>query len=329
MARKVRGSLTELMEFIFRKQVTTRGEIARALNLSASVVTVMVNELRNMDFIREVPIRKVGAGRNPLKISVNPGFLRVCGVDMSSYEISICIYDFTMQLLKKKKVLIEEKDPGKLLGKVAESITMEIERYEIAAVGLAFPGILENGENLVSSAIEELEGVNVLEPLRFRINVPTFTINDANAAVLAEFHARKKEQNILGLFIARGIGAGIMANGQLFLGAHGYAGEFENIPITEEMIFGNHELSPSLLDEFAEAINRAVHLLDPEKVVILSRRQVPEWFIGELKAIFEEKLTYPFNKSINLEPSVLKENPVARGAAIFAVEEHLKGVLKR
>jgi predicted NBD/HSP70 family sugar kinase len=70
-----------------------------------------------------------------------------------------------------------------------------------------------------------------------RYGVPVVVANDSHAAALAEltFYRRPRPNNLIVIKVGRGVGAGIIVNGQLFQGDGYGAGEFGHVsPVTGE-----------------------------------------------------------------------------------------------
>ena len=63
-----------------------------------------------------------------------------------------------------------------------------------------------------------------------KFKVPVSINNDANCFALGEKHFGKKYNNMVGLIIGTGVGAGIIINGKLYCGHNCGAGEFGSIP---------------------------------------------------------------------------------------------------
>ena len=96
------------------------------------------------------------------------------------------------------------------------------------AVGVAVPGVVRVPEGSVRSIPEF--GWNDLplgRMLRDRCDVPVIVENDANAVAFGELHrgAGKGLTSLVSIFLDRGFGAGIIANGELYRGARAEAGE--------------------------------------------------------------------------------------------------------
>ncbi len=352
------NNLPKILWFIFKSKETTRQRISENFKISSSMATVLVGKLKERNFIKESPSKKSGVGRSPNLITVKPEVATFCGIDMSAYKVKIAIYNFGMKKIIEETLDVERKDPKKFLIRISRSVSSLCYEYEVKAVGVALPGILESRTGvLTNSAIEELEGLDVLGVLRASIPAPVFGINDANAATLAEYHVREGEKNILGVFISKGIGAGMIMNGELMTGANGYAGEFGNMRFekgrVDELLSGERILEKvekrygreidieemftcegieNELKEFgknlADALMNLVFLLDPGLVVILSRSKIPDHFIELVRDRFEESLDYPFNKGTRIEKSILKDDPPIYGAVIFAIRRWIEEVLK-
>lgn len=353
----IENNLSKILWFVFRSKKTTRQSISKNFRISFSMTTVLVGKLREKNFLKEFPMKKGGVGRSPNLIMVNPEIATFCGIDMSDYKVKIAVYNFGMKKILEKALNVEKKSPRKFLSNISKSISSLCDKYKIKAVGVALPGILESRTGvLTNSAIEELEGIDVLGVLKASIPIPVFGINDANAATLGEYYVREKERNMLCVFISKGIGAGMIIDGKLVLGANGYAGEFGNMwfkkgrvdellsgerilekvekkygkKINIEDIFiykGIKEELTEFARDLADALMNPIFILDPGLTVILSKSEIPEHFIELVRNRFEESLDYPFNKGTRIEKSILEGEPPIYGATIFAVKKWIEEVL--
>ncbi|MGB6150786.1 MAG: ROK family protein [Pricia sp.] len=90
-------------------------------------------------------------------------------------------------------------------------------------------GTIENAANLKWKG-----SVPVVEKLKQRIDLPTRIMNDASAAALGEmlFGNAKGVSDFIVITLGTGFGAGIVANGKLVEGYHGFAGELGHVDMT-------------------------------------------------------------------------------------------------
>jgi glucokinase len=114
-----------------------------------------------------------------------------------------------------------------------------IEPSRMAGIGIACAGGIDTGRGIVVTASPNLPGwtdVPLADIIRERFNVCTWLINDASAAALGEhrFGAGKGVNNLVLLTLGTGIGGGIIADGKLYLGALGAAGELGHMTIDAE-----------------------------------------------------------------------------------------------
>ena len=96
-------------------------------------------------------------------------------------------------------------------------------------IGIAAPGPIDFERGVILTAVNIVGfcDVPLARLMSERFGVPVFLQNDANAAALAEheFGAGQGFNHMVYLTVSSGIGAGIIANGQLLQGATGNAGE--------------------------------------------------------------------------------------------------------
>lgn len=107
-------------------------------------------------------------------------------------------------------------------------------RYEeardshISAIGIGAPAVNQNS-GCIEGATELEWGpvVPIAQLVRERFGVPTRAANDANAAAAGEraFGAMRGVDNFIMLTLGTGVGSGIVCDGHLLAGTHGFAGE--------------------------------------------------------------------------------------------------------
>ncbi|MDY0151277.1 MAG: ROK family protein [Candidatus Cloacimonas sp.] len=103
--------------------------------------------------------------------------------------------------------------------------------HKISAIGVGTPGTIDWATGKTTGVNPNLpfwvkHSPQELIPAAY--GLPVFYDNDANLMALAEAIAGK-QQNILGLTVGSGIGGGIVVNGKIFRGKHGFAGELGHV----------------------------------------------------------------------------------------------------
>jgi glucokinase len=101
---------------------------------------------------------------------------------------------------------------------------------EVAAIGIGVPSVVDVDKGIVYDVqyIPSWKEVHLKEILEARYHVPVFVNNDANCFVLGEYYFGKgaRLENLIGLAIGTGMGAGIIINHRLYAGPNCGAGEF-------------------------------------------------------------------------------------------------------
>ncbi|HJV03754.1 MAG TPA: ROK family protein [Actinomycetota bacterium] len=102
------------------------------------------------------------------------------------------------------------------------------------ALGLGMAGMLdfERGVILSSPNLPWANGLPIRDRIAALVDLPCLVDNDANVAAWGEFRfgaARRYERAMLMVTVGTGIGGGIIADGRLYRGAHGFAGEIGHI----------------------------------------------------------------------------------------------------
>jgi len=125
------------------------------------------------------------------------------------------------------------------LDKIKESIEELTKRYEhpvnLIGCGIGAPNASSRNGTIENAANLKWKGtIPILEKLRERINLPMRIMNDASAAALGEmlFGNAKDMTDFIVITLGTGLGAGIVANGQLIEGYDGFAGELGHTDMT-------------------------------------------------------------------------------------------------
>lgn len=127
--------------------------------------------------------------------------------------------------------------PENILNQFLELIDHLKKDHVIAGVGIATAGIVNSKTGTVIGATGNLPGwtgTAVKQIIETKTLLPTYVVNDANAAAYAEAHTRKlgDKSCVVALTIGTGIGGGILINGELLYGANWGAGHCGHVKLT-------------------------------------------------------------------------------------------------
>jgi glucokinase len=130
-------------------------------------------------------------------------------------------------------VVVEARVPtpdgtGPLLDTMADVVRTLGKDQDIAAVGIGIAGLVDRGGVLrVGPNLPGMYGVRVGEELDARLGLPIRVDNDATCATWGEHlaGAARGVRDAVLVTLGTGIGSGVIAEGELVRGAHGFGGE--------------------------------------------------------------------------------------------------------
>ena len=104
------------------------------------------------------------------------------------------------------------------------------------AIGVSATGAINTENGTVEGSaghIKHWEQSKIKESMEAEFGLRVQVLNDANAAALGELWkgAAQGKKQVIVVTIGTGVGGGIIVNGEILLGAHGFAGELGHMPI--------------------------------------------------------------------------------------------------
>jgi len=210
-----------------------RAEIARLTGLSPATVTGITAELIQDNLVFEKESGDSSGGRRPIMLAINPNGGCVVGIKVMEDHALGALTDLEASLLGKQSYPLTDTSPEGISRSLSELVAELLKMSEnpapnLMGVGVGLAGIVEAGQGLVrQSPFFGWNDVPLREMIQNRVNVPVYVDNDVNTLAFAEkwFGAGRGVDNFLVVTVGRGIGLGIVSNGQFNHGARGGAGE--------------------------------------------------------------------------------------------------------
>ena len=158
----------------------------------------------------------------------------VVGVDLGGTKIFAAVFDSNLEIVgKAKRSTKAKRGVSQVLDRIAQTVLDAVDESdlsldEVIAVGIGAPGAMDPQRGVVLFAPNlHWRDVSLTKELEKRLGLPVYADNDCNVQVLG-IHAKEldgRPQNLVGIFIGTGIGAGLILNGQLYHGHTRTAGE--------------------------------------------------------------------------------------------------------
>lgn len=249
-----------IQKLIMEKGPITKPELAQLTSLSLPTVNKIVDELVAEEFAAEDAFQEgAGAGRKAKTYVVNGKYGTFLAAYYQDGRWTGCAVNILGEVLVRMDcVAFQENTAGSIDVLLNFLDELKNSSTRVKAIGVGIPGIVMANDEIASiPSLPEFEGINLKEILENKYRLPVFIENDVKLMTVG-YHSLKMNHsdNIIFLYIGRGIGAGILINGQLYKGNTGFAGEFGYLPALEDEIDDPGKMGGSL-EMRLEALRRS------------------------------------------------------------------------
>jgi predicted NBD/HSP70 family sugar kinase/biotin operon repressor len=226
---------------LLRDQPRGRAELARAMGLSKTALSDLIADLIAAGIVIEHPPTPTERGRHPAPLELNAQRFSVIGIDVAVDHFEAGLYDSLGCLLERVRMEVGIFDNNEaafsaLVALIRPLLQPGIGRGEITAIGVASPGPVDVRQGLIlgSPKTTNFKGCHLAERLNLEFGIPTRLERDTTAAANAFLRTTAELEHFVYILLQQGIGAAIVIGHQVFLGQHGFAGEFGHVRVDLE-----------------------------------------------------------------------------------------------
>jgi predicted NBD/HSP70 family sugar kinase len=224
-----------VLELIRTKQPISRADLSRLSGLQPSTISSIVEQLLNEKWIAEGAAARRPRGRRPTLLSLNSDMVIIVA-DVRPQQAVIAVVDLNGRFLSREALPLVS-DPERGVGNIIAAMERMQAMYpekSFEGVGISLPGRVDPvsqrlilAPNLPWSLYDMKKAIERSIPMQVEMD------NAANACLLSELWFGRMDgvRNAVLVTISEGVGAAILANGQLVTGRSGLAGEFGHVPI--------------------------------------------------------------------------------------------------
>jgi N-acetylglucosamine repressor len=272
-----------------------RAEIARQIGLSPATVTSITAELISQNLVLEKETGDSSGGRRPILLVINPKGGYVVGIKLTEDYAIFALTDLDATVIAKSVMSILHHQPELVVDDLAKMVMQFIQEQGIAkkqllGVGVGLAGIVDAERGVLrQSPIYGWLDLPLQNMLQRKLHIPTYIENDVNTLTLTEkwFGHGQQVDNFLIVTIGRGVGMGIVVNGQFYHGHEGGAGEFGHTVIVPDGLacacgkrgcLEAYVSDPSLIRAAQEAVDRGElkeSVLTIEELIELAKERNP------------------------------------------------------
>ncbi len=240
----IRGiNQSTLLNLVRTEAPISRPQLAALSGLSLVTVIKITTSLLERNLILEKDFAESTGGRRAGLLEINPEGGFVVGLIPQPESLTAVILNLSSELVYARQwdILLRGNYPQAidLIVQCWEELFHEshIARDKFIGVGFGMSGLIDAERGFcIDASLLGWKNAEISRPLEERIGIPVFVDNDVNCLAVYEklFGQGQPYNHFLVVAIGRGVGLGIVANGDLYRGAFGGAGEFGHTAVTTE-----------------------------------------------------------------------------------------------
>jgi predicted NBD/HSP70 family sugar kinase len=220
-----------VLRAIYDRNEVSRAEVARVTGLTRTSVGDLVGDLLTDHLVEEVGRGPSTGGKAPILLRVRADGRHLIGLDLGESAFNGAVVDLRGNIIRSMSVALEGQDGEDAVELVYALINGLVNgngSSPLLGIGVGAPGLVDSRTGTVRWAVNlAWENLPLGQMIEKRFGVPVVVANDSQAAAVAEltFGQESRPGNLVVVRVGRGIGAGIILNGQLFGGDGAGAGE--------------------------------------------------------------------------------------------------------
>jgi len=226
-----------LLHALHRRGTASRLHLSRELRISNSRVCDLIERMVEQGLLQEQMATAGGErrGRRGVSVGLNPRFGHLLGFDMEAKRLRLVVSNFAGKIVwETRRTLHPPKDREGLLGQIFGFIDDSLEQIrprfpQLLGFGVAACGVIDrrHGTILHYDLMPQAVNLPLRELIAEHVKLPTVMENNIRAMTLAEWTlgAARGMHSFVCVAVRSGIGAGVVLNGRLLAGDHGFAGE--------------------------------------------------------------------------------------------------------
>lgn len=216
-------------------------DLSKYTGITMPVASNIVSMLKKEKLVVEMKEKNNGqAGRPPSIVKLNGAAGFVLGIDIGRLFTNFIILDLETNIVADtRRRSIGLSNDVKLIGELENEIesvlsAAKVNWNKLLGIGISLPGMVKGREGLAETYFN-FGDASAREILSKRFNKPVHVEHDLEAMAFGErwFGAAREVKNALCINVGWGLGLGVIIDGRVYYGEHGYAGEFGHIQVVK------------------------------------------------------------------------------------------------
>lgn len=243
-----------IIDLLRSREILSKAEISKSLDLSFATVSTLCNELVAQGVFESAKKSARSGGRPSELFSLNAIARASFCIDFTyKTEVRLLLLDLYNHPVAEKVIPYSENSTtAELVSCCVQGFhelraQAELPQARFLGATVVIPGLYdEKTGGVVNSTLSVLDNFNLASVMSQMIALPVQIENDANLAALAVSLQSDSQRydHVLFIYVGEGLGLGILSHsGVIFRGARGFAGEIAHIPLGDPAYAcycGNH-----------------------------------------------------------------------------------------
>lgn len=226
-----------VLDAILSDGPSTRAEVSERIGVTFATVAKAVSSLLDAGLLEEFEEPSVGRGRPAKRLRLSVDRAQVIGVAIEVDEVTVSCAGLDGGLRGESRVFETPHGYRRLLASIQEAAASLSgdDQPETLGVGVSVAAQVDEqaGRVAVAANLPYLTGKPLERDLAEMTGLTCSIVRDTHAVCVAEQlrGGAKGPDNFVLLHLGVGIGMGVVINGRVFFGQHGYAGELGHMTI--------------------------------------------------------------------------------------------------
>ncbi len=268
----------DILEILRRSGPISRPDISKEMGVNVVTISNYIDDFLKHKLVYEKELDISEGGRRPVLLDLNPQAGFVIGAGLNLMNMVGLLADLKGNIITKTQISRPQasvKEITECLLEIIREILRRSKEYaaNIKGIGVGIAGLVNKKDGSIhwpQKMDHYYTYASVDLPLRELIekefNIPVLIENDATCACFGEhwLDLGRGLKNVIYMF--SGVGCGIMINGEVYTGTHGYAGEVSIYNFKEQDLFNcaaargcflkRWEMDLGIVDEARELLAR-------------------------------------------------------------------------
>lgn len=266
-----------VLGLILRRGPLTQTQISNEIDRSQQTVSRIIARLVERGSLRQGERVSSGKrGQASVNVEIVPEYAYAFGIAILWDALAVTLMDFSGRIIGERATTMTVMTHDEVVVELQRMISELSDEWRIAdrvfGAGVGIPGTFmrEAGRQVNTPlALEEWANINVEAVLADDLGLPVWVENDGNAAAIGEslFGVGRWAKDFVYLYVATGLGGGVIYNSELVRGTVGNAGEVAELLPPKIYPHPNLDLLRKLLSKngiATDSVSDLVVRFDPE-----------------------------------------------------------------